>query len=778
MYDLLSRGRLCFLIMLFFVSTSVFANTQTTLEPLLLKIKLNQVEEPSVIECLVDKYNQEVLVPVDDLIRWGLVPPPHAPLVYDGKRYYDLSWYNGLRYKLDSSALKMSIDAAAKLFHSQKLIANKNAINTEVIRPKNQGIFLDYNVNALRDDQENQTTESGVFKAGIFNHFGVGSSDVVVSSDESEQQHHIARLDTTWVMDQPEHVATLRLGDATTSASDWSGATRFGGVQYATNFDTQPNLISFPMPSVSGQSVLPSTVDVFVNNALESNSQVNSGAFSIDNIPVVTGNGTMRVVTRNILGQEQVTIIPYYTSAQLLEPGLSDYSFETGFQRKNYGIDSFDYGDFVTTGTLKHGFTDHLTVTEHGEFLFDQQTAGISANYLLSRLGIVTLGIAGSHESDNRFGELVEAGFSHEDQKISFGFRSLLTSKDFRDIGYTDDESPASFSEQIFSGYDSPWGAFSLSYTLLNNRDAENSKLTTVSYTKNITRDLYVSISTLFDLNDSTNDQIFGSLVWILDKSTSANISATHQDGETDETLRINKSLPVTNGWGYDVETSRRDDTTEFRGSIAKQDGLGTHSFRYQHLDNDNNYELSSTGSVIHFANETRFEPDSQESFAIVRVPGYSNIRVYYRNQLIGKTNKNGELYIPHLLPYQHNDIRLALDDLPMDTSVGSIEKQVVPYYHSGTLVTFNIVKSKMLLMNLVQNNHEAVPSDATVHVITQQQERQFPVGYDGEVYIDRLVNDELVMGVATWDKHSCQFSVKMPNMKEPLYHAGKVVCQ
>jgi len=75
----------------------------------------------------------------------------------------------------------------------------------------------------------------------------------------------LARLDTTWTRDFPDQLATLRLGDSISTPGAWGRAMRFGGVQYGTNFSTQPSLVTTPLLAAQGEALVPSTVDVFVN---------------------------------------------------------------------------------------------------------------------------------------------------------------------------------------------------------------------------------------------------------------------------------------------------------------------------------------------------------------------------------------------------------------------------------------------------------------------------------------------------------------------------------
>ena len=112
---------------------------------------------------------------------------------------------------------------------------------------------------------------------------------------------------------------------------------------------------------------MPSTVDVYVNNALVSRQSVPPGPFSITNIPIVSGTGEAQLVVRDLLGREQVITQPFYGAATLLKEGLADYSYELGAQRQNFGQTSSDYAKALASATYRKGVTESFTAELHGE---------------------------------------------------------------------------------------------------------------------------------------------------------------------------------------------------------------------------------------------------------------------------------------------------------------------------------------------------------------------------------------------------------------------------
>jgi outer membrane usher protein len=190
----------------------------------------------------------------------------------------------------------------------------------------------------------------------------------------------VTRLETTWTYDMPEKIASWRLGDSVSRTGTWGRGVRFGGVQYATNFATQPNLVTIPPQFITGEAVVPSTVDVFVNNALVLRQQVPPGPFSFTNVPVVTGSGDVRLVVRDELGRERIITRPFYASPVLLREGLSDFSYEYGYLREELGVRSNSYGGWVGGATYRHGWSNSFTSEFRAEAQDRLYNAGANAD--------------------------------------------------------------------------------------------------------------------------------------------------------------------------------------------------------------------------------------------------------------------------------------------------------------------------------------------------------------------------------------------------------------
>src|SRR5690606_29665667 len=102
---------------------------------------------------------------------------------------------------------------------------------------------------------------------------------------------------------------------------------------------------------------LPSTVDLYVNGIRRLSQPVAPGAFQIDRVPTVNGSGMAQLLITDITGNSRRIDIPLYGSQSLVQQGLSDWSFDLGQVRRNYGTESFDYAGLASSATWRHGYT-------------------------------------------------------------------------------------------------------------------------------------------------------------------------------------------------------------------------------------------------------------------------------------------------------------------------------------------------------------------------------------------------------------------------------------
>jgi hypothetical protein len=369
---------------------------------LLLDVRINGVDT-GVCEHVLRLGDGRLAAMAQAFRRWRIHLPMVEPIAYQEEEYFPLDAVEGLSYHVDAAAQVLMIEGRSEAFLSNVIGGTTGALVQPP--PPSPGGFFNYDLSSLIS--QGDADSSALLELGVFNRLGVGTSTFLWR--DFGEQTGLTRLETTWTQDRPDAMRRLRFGDAIGRAGAWGRSVRFGGVQWGTSFDTQPGFIPFPLPGTTGEAVLPSTVDVYVNNALRLSREVPSGPFGITNVPVVTGQGEVRLVVTDLLGRQQVITQPYYASPNLLRAGLADYTYEIGFVREDFGLADNTYGRFLGTATHRLGITDRLTRELRTEILADRQTAGLTGIYLWPAFGVGNASVALSRSASGS-GGLIAGG--------------------------------------------------------------------------------------------------------------------------------------------------------------------------------------------------------------------------------------------------------------------------------------------------------------------------------------------------------------------------------
>lgn len=737
-------------------------------EQALLMLDINQQKLDETALMLKDRQGG-LYASAQDLVRWRLKLPPVQPVSFHGAPYYPLAALPGISTQLNEATQTLSMAVKPEAFASTT--ANAHASNyAPPIRPS-PGMFFNYDVFLERSNFAG-TTQSGLFEVGAFNSLGTAVTNFTRQSGNGQPSS--VRLETTFTLDRPDRVASFRFGDAVSRAAGiWGSSVHFGGVQYATNFATQPGLVTLPMQNFAGQAVLPSTVDVYVNNMLTTQKSVPPGPFSISDLPVVTGQGNVQMVVRDALGREQVITQPFYASTSLLRPGLQDFSFELGAIRENFGISSNDYGRRFGAGTYRRGVTDNLTAEGHMEVQAGgQSTLGFGATALFPSLGTVNGAVAGSR-SDAGNGRLWALGFDRQTSMFNFGARTQIASGNFRQLGFApgipSTRRLTSANIGVSAGQS---GSIGLAYVRQDVSGSDRVALASISYSLSLNRAGYLGASASKTLSGQTSRAF--SINWSMPLGDNINASVSHTssgNGPGQSEIQVQRSLPGAEGYGYRLQAA---DNGPQQATLLLQNNVGTYTMEAATFEGQSSARVGVSGGVAFLGGAPFFSRRITDSFGLVQLPGMENVRVYVDNQPAGRTDANGNALLPHLRAYDNNPVRVEQLDLSMDAEISSLTMNPVPYYRSGVVVQFPIKRSHGALMRLVSDDGKALPAGTVVEV--EGQATPFPVAMEGEVYLTGLARTNRLRAI--WQGRHCTLDVPFKDSADPLPNLGTFVCK
>jgi outer membrane usher protein len=707
-----------------------------------------------------------LLIQAADLQALRLKTPQRGAVQVNGERYYRLGPELGAVVTLDDATMKAQVTLPVQAFlPTKRVIMPADAPRATHSAP---GAFVNYDISA--EESASNRRGGGFLELGLFGDQGVLTGTMVANVEPGRRQ--VARLDTTWNRDFPDRMTSLRVGDSISSPGGWGRAVRFGGVQYGTNFSTQPMLVTTPLLAAQGEAVVPSTVDVFVNGRPVASESVPPGPFSIDHLPVLTGAGQLQIVVTDALGRQQVLNQPYYSGTTLLRPDLAEYSFELGSIREDYGERSFAYGDVLGVASYRRGITDTLTAGARAEAQANGIYAlGADAAWQAGFAGIVNAQIAAGGDSSGT-GFLAGLGVEHNGDRYSAYAQTQYASRAFVQSGMA--ELTYKPRQRTFAGLGVDLGRrgnMQVAYGLQSYYDRNTVQTFGLSYSLSLGDLGYVGLFASHAIAGTQDSSLL--LSWTLSLGDRRTLSASLQQstgpsGGFEATTNVQRDLPAGAGIGYRVSLSSADEQAAY---LAYQGNAGTAEIDYARRNGESGVRVGASGGLAVTAAGVIPARPLQQSFAVVQVADYEGLTVYLDNQPVGKTDEQGRVLIDALRPYERNEISVDPKQVPMDGSLSQRAIGVTPAYRSGTLVRFPVERAMAATMRLVQANGSPVPAGAEATFGAAR----FPVALDGLLYVEGLDGSASIR--VTWADGTCNLDAIRPAGNDPVPDLGDVRC-
>lgn len=659
----------------------------------------------------------------------------------------------GLRYHYDASKQTIDLLADDRLV-APNLIGDHSG--SPVAAAADSGLVFNYDAFLQGSpDHGGATTLSVTNEERLFNRLGIFSNTGVARAGGGLD--HYTRLDSIWHDDDAQELTTIQAGDAISSSLNWSRAVRLGGFQFRRNFALRPDLITFPVPTLSGSAAVPSSVDLYVNNVRQFSSQVPSGPFIINNPVALTGGGQARLVVRDELGREISTTLPIYVDNRMVARGLSNYSVETGFLRRNYGINSFDYGATPSaSGSWRYGWSDALTFESHGEASAGLYNAGAGGLLRLGQWGVVNAAMAGSVGGTG--GTQASVGYQLILPRVSFIALTTRNFSQYRDLASVGGTPPPRIFDQInLSMPILRTQSVGLSYihtqnTLLPSQSVAVVDPTTpapISTAGNISRIVSLTYSAqiaswcnLFANAYQNVDSSHSRGFWIgaslnLGHRLTGFIDGGRNQGENSYGASLVKTSDYNGGWNWGVQDN---EGGQDYNRLARAGYLGRYgqlSASAQDSQGQTLLSFEADGGLIFM--DGVFEPSRRiyDSFALVSTDGIAGIPVLNENRIMGNTDGGGHLLIPDLNSYQHNHLEIDSMVLPVDTSIPVTKIDVAPRSQAGVLAHFVVQRYTAATVLLVDARGQPLPSGTLLK--HQESGQDFVVGYDGQAFIENL---------------------------------------
>ena len=699
-----------------------------------------------------------------------------------------------ITFTLDEVEIRLIISVDPALLSTTELaISNPRPPGWKV--SSNNAIFLNYSVNWSTDD-----TSAGYGELGA--HLFGALFETAASVDDTGA---VTPGLTSLTFDQVHSRRRWVLGDTIGRSTTLGSSPVVGGFSVSTQQDIDPYYAIYPSPQINGAVRTPSTADVYVDGRLVSSVRLPPGRFTLNDLPIETGLGNVRVIIRDAFGRQQSINLGFYLSTQLLKKGEQDYSYVAGLERTSTGT-NVEYGRAIATAVHNIGLADWLTIGFQAEGAKDQAMEGAGFQTKVWRLG--TFGAEGlaSQTADKEHGYAATGVYSFQSTWFSTEMRGTWIGPKFQNLFL----SPADRKQVSADGSASTslgrLGSFTVGGTLggpdaltarisqidpdligrlpedlkRNLQDAlatQHDKLLRVGYSVNVTSRAQLSLNaTRVDRAGSPASwEGFASVTVTLGwRTVASTVTTVDPEGEASTSVNVQRSLPLGPGFGFRIDADAQE-PYRTSGVFEVQGRRGILGARVDGSQDDKTIgTVNLAGSIVAIGGEMLLSRPVDDGFALVKVPNSRGVGVLANNQPVGRTGRRGSLFVPDLRSYLSSPIGIVQDDLPVEMKLGAISQDIAVPHRGGAVVTFEATVIHALTGRL--DVAGKAPEYGTLVVTVGTTEFSSPLNASGEFYFEDLPPGDHP-GIASWSGRSCRATIHMPDKAPSMTNAGVVTC-
>lgn len=677
--------------------------------------------------------------------------------------------------KYDSAAQILYLTIPENWLPVQNIVSRSDHLSPALSSP---GILMNYDAYSVSNSDDTRYTtlwtEQRIFaKKGYFTNTGIWRHYWRLGSDTENNEKYI-RYDTTWKYNDTDNLVSYQLGDVISNSLSWGNSVRLGGVRVSRNFSIRPDLVTYPMLTLSGTAAVPGSVDLFINGYKTSTERLNAGPWTLTSTPYINGAGEATVITTDALGRQVETTIPFYVSNQLLAPGLSDFDLSMGALRKQYGFYNADYNAAAFSGFYRYGLNNALTVSTQVEGRQGLTVLGTGVDVAAADAGTLSLSASESHALS--LGQQYSAGYSWYSSQFGISTSYVQRNASFSDLSVFGSALALSRrAEQVtfsFNPLEGKAGTVGLGYFNIVAHDGLRTQLANFSWSRGLGHNCSLHLS----LNKTLGGEgIAAQMQLIIPFSSGSSLSLSEQRSSnvsSSQTLSYSRAVPSDGGLGWSLAASK-----------------GYAAYHQADLTWQNHYTVVSGGEYGSSKNLTRWFDTSgsfvwmddsmfasskiNDAFIVVSTSGIGSIPVHYENQLVGETDSSGHLLVPWVSAWYPAKVDIDVLNLPANINSPQVEKRVTVREGSGALVNFVLTKERPLLLTIVNEDQRPLPPGTLVAETASGQTTT--LGYGGQAWFENVPAQSHIVVILPYGKCSYDLSLK-GDQKE--FNIGPLICK
>ena len=662
-------------------------------DQLITRITVNQEEKGDLFVNRMD--NGDFLVKTEDLKSIGFRNPPGQITRLQGEEYRSLRSMSGISFTFDEGNLSLAITAPPS-YLGKETVDFLAPQPQKVYYPEDSSLFLNYGVDYLTgsgyaSSSFNLTDQLGARWGNL-----LFLSDSIFTKDQS--QDRFIRLQSSVTYDDRKELRRLVAGDFFASSGDLGSTLNMGGLSFAKVYRIDPYFINYPTLGLAGQVALPSDAKIYLNGILMKTEHFSPGEFELKNITPYGTAGAVDVVLKDSFGREQHLSYPFYFGgASLLKKGLQEYSYNLGFLRDQYGVESSSYSDLAFSAMHRYGVSDAFTLGFRAEAKNALYNVGPQATLLLDHAGLLGLSLAGSTGSNSNSGAAGTASYVYQGLRAGANLSLSGYTRDYAIVAGSTTQVPKSQASAGLTYIDPHQGSLSAGYSIARMYLGQDSNVASVGYSLNLPGNCALTASYRNIKQTGYANEVYVALSYSPKPELSVSASYQSANGSKDSVLEVQKNAPIGEGYGYRLNLDQSDAAGQshylvnpsfqyngrhgiYQAELNGQEGSG-------HVSEQ--YHLATSGALVYAGHTFGATRPVYDSFGLVKVGDLEGVRVLLNSQEIGTTDSNGKLFIPDLGSFYQNQVAIDTKQVSIDYFLSSVVKVVSPPLRSGSCIPF-----------------------------------------------------------------------------------------
>ena len=741
-----------------------------------LKVIINTVDKGEhLLEMTPDG---DMLLTKEQLTQFGFERIPEKAVITEGGHISLRSLSPAVSFSLSQQESALIITADSRFFGTNVISMRPTRPPAATSTKENSG-FLNYAVNYSAGDEYECGSLSIPAELGLFIKDSFFFSNF--SFTKTGTDGRLARMMTNITKDDTVNLIRYTAGDFYASSGALGGSCLLGGVSITKNFMLNPYFARCPGLSLSGLAQTPVEVELYINSVLTKKERLPAGAFEFLNFYGQTGAGDATLVIRDAFGREQTIETSFYLSSNLLKAGLHDYSYNLGFKRLNYGVESLHYTQPGFLGYHRYAFSNSFTGGLRGEVGQNMVNFGPLATFLVGGAGEVDTGLAVSKTRDGPYGfsAFLRHAYYSRGMRADAAFR--YASRDYTNFTLEGSSHRPRLEGRVGLGFSMrSLGSISADVQFTSTYGGPDVKRVNLLYSRRLGNKVNVFVSASRTDGAAVAYQVFASLVLNLGTNQFGTLQFRSDDGRRTLSAGLEKNMPRGQGWSYELQANDNEKWQAEGWALLQYNGpYGIYSGTVRKTPGTDGYKVSLSGGIGYIDHSFFASRPITDCFALVKVGDIAGAKVYHSNEAVAVTNGQGRALVPGLISYLNNKLSYEAADIPINYELKGLEKYVTPAYRSGSVVRFEVTKTQAFegRLFLLTKGEKTAAESALLELNVEGRIIEAVVGRRGEFYLENLKPGRYPAKVTFQDKH-CSFELIVPESKDMIVTLGDIICK